>query len=325
MSSRNGQAQVGIFQLADDGARLGYQSQFAYGPDHQRWRQVATYQNGIETTHYVGALLEKESTTSTGRTYWRHYVPTPGGATVVVSRNSDATTTTTYVLTDHLGSSDTLVDETGGMQTTRELCAVRQPPGQQLEFTDDAPDWLGIANATRQGFTSHEMLDNLGLVHMDGRVYDPALGRFMSADPLVGDLTDSQAVNPYAYVGNRPLIAVDPSGLAFVYVPDGACAGICGSIVASAIATVTGMFGHHAAPPPPPATALPGQSAQNGVGMCGPGTSRRRAAEWSCMPVPPRPPPVAPARRPGTLPSRTSMRPRTCSGSSSTWESIRSR
>ena len=89
------------FNLPTSVQRLGYQSQFAYGPDHQRWRQVATYQNGIETTHYVGGLLEKEATTSTGRTYWRHYVPTPGGSTVVVSRNSDATTTTTYLLTDH--------------------------------------------------------------------------------------------------------------------------------------------------------------------------------------------------------------------------------
>ena len=38
-----------------------------------------------------------------------------------------------------------------------------------------APDWLGIANSTRRGYTSHEMLDNLGLVHMNGRVYDPQL------------------------------------------------------------------------------------------------------------------------------------------------------
>ena len=38
------------------------------------------------------------------------------------------------------------------------------------------PDWIGIANRTRQGLTGHEMLDNVALVHMGGRVYDPALG-----------------------------------------------------------------------------------------------------------------------------------------------------
>jgi hypothetical protein len=53
--------------------------------------------------------------------------------------------------------------------------------------------------------------------------------------------------------------------------PDGVCGGICGSIVASAILSVADLFDRHSVLPPP-ATAIPGQSAQNGVGMCGPGT-----------------------------------------------------
>ncbi|HET7204894.1 MAG TPA: FG-GAP-like repeat-containing protein, partial [Steroidobacteraceae bacterium] len=75
VAARNGIAQQwASFNLPTLVRKSGYQSQFAYGPDHQRWRQVATYPNGTETTHYVGGLLEKESTTSTGYTYWRHYV-----------------------------------------------------------------------------------------------------------------------------------------------------------------------------------------------------------------------------------------------------------
>ena len=66
-------------------------------------------------------------------------------------------------------------------------------------------DWTAIAKATRHGFTFHEMLDNVGLIHMNGRVYDPNVGRFLSTDPLISDFGDSQSVNPYAYVGNRPL------------------------------------------------------------------------------------------------------------------------
>jgi YD repeat-containing protein len=105
LSARNGLAQDwASFNLPTTLRKPGYQSQFAYGPDHERWRQVAAYQNGTETTHYVGSLLEKESATSTGLTYWRHYVPTPGGATVVISRNSDGSAATTYLLPDHLGS-----------------------------------------------------------------------------------------------------------------------------------------------------------------------------------------------------------------------------
>ena len=64
-----------------------------------------------------------------------------------------------------------------------------------------------------RGFTGHEHLDRTGLVHMNGRVYDPRLGRFLSPDPIVGDPTSSQSWNLYSYVGNNPLSHVDPSGL----------------------------------------------------------------------------------------------------------------
>ena len=57
------------------------------------------------------------------------------------------------------------------------------------------------------------MLDNVQLIHMQGRVYDPALGRFLSPDPLLGDLQRPQSLNAYSYVSNNPLSRVDPTGL----------------------------------------------------------------------------------------------------------------
>jgi Protein of unknown function (DUF4225) len=47
---------------------------------------------------------------------------------------------------------------------------------------------------------------------MNGRVYEPAVGRFLSADPFIDDESDSQGWNRYGYVQNRPLRLVDPSG-----------------------------------------------------------------------------------------------------------------
>src|SRR5215469_5029162 len=56
------------------------------------------------------------------------------------------------------------------------------------------------------------MLDNVGLIHMNGRVYDPVLGRFLSVDPVYQFPTNMQSLNPYSYVMNNPLSLTDPSG-----------------------------------------------------------------------------------------------------------------
>lgn len=60
------------------------------------------------------------------------------------------------------------------------------------------------------------MLDDLGLVHMNGRIYDPGLGRFLSADPFVQAPTETQNFNRYSYVLNNPLSLSDPSGFNFL-------------------------------------------------------------------------------------------------------------
>ncbi len=73
-------------------------------------------------------------------------------------------------------------------------------------------DYDTLNALTTQGFTGHEMVDDAGVIHMGGRIYDPKLARFMSADPIVSDLTNVQRLNRYSYVLNSPLSMVDPSG-----------------------------------------------------------------------------------------------------------------
>ena len=70
----------------------------------------------------------------------------------------------------------------------------------------------GAQGLTPRGFTGHEMLDDLGFVHMNGRIYDPLLGRFLSADIFVGNPGNLQSFNRYSYVSNNPLTMVDPAG-----------------------------------------------------------------------------------------------------------------
>ena len=84
----------------------------------------------------------------------------------------------------------------------------RGSPGAEIETL------LGAhGERVSRGFTGHEHPDRTGQIHMNGRVYDPRLGRFLSPDPIVGDPTSSQSWNLYSYVGNNPLSYVDPTGL----------------------------------------------------------------------------------------------------------------
>lgn len=112
-----------------------------------------------------------------------------------------------YLHKDHLGSIDTLTDETGQIVERLSYDAFgkrRQPNGQ------DAAN-LGAAT-THHGYTGHEHLDGLGLIHMNGRLYDPTLARFTQADPYIQNPTNPQDLNRYSYVNNNPLKYTDPSG-----------------------------------------------------------------------------------------------------------------
>jgi RHS repeat-associated protein len=63
-----------------------------------------------------------------------------------------------------------------------------------------------------RGFTDHEQLDDVQYTHMNGRIYDYNLGRFLSVDPFIQSPGNSQSLNPYSYIMNNPLAGTDPSG-----------------------------------------------------------------------------------------------------------------
>jgi RHS repeat-associated protein len=65
---------------------------------------------------------------------------------------------------------------------------------------------------THKGFTGHETVDEMGIVHMNGRIYDARIARFLQADPFVQAPKNTQSMNRYSYTWNNPLNATDPSG-----------------------------------------------------------------------------------------------------------------
>src|SRR5256885_972593 len=61
-------------------------------------------------------------------------------------------------------------------------------------------------------FTGKPVSQTTGLYYEYQRWYDPSIGRFISADPVAGYLSDPQSLNPYVYTENLPTGFIDPSG-----------------------------------------------------------------------------------------------------------------
>jgi RHS repeat-associated protein len=145
-------------------------------------------------------------------TGFRHQIHGPTGPVALYTRRSSGTADTYYLHRDHLGSPELVTNAAGTQIVKLSFGAFGERRGSNWSGTPSTPDWTAIGNTTRDGFTDHETLDNVGLIHMNGRVYDPRIGRFLSPDPIIM-VGLSQDVNRYAYGWNNPLRVVDPDGL----------------------------------------------------------------------------------------------------------------
>jgi RHS repeat-associated protein len=151
-----------------------------------------------------------------------------------------------------MGSVDMVTDEHGVVLERHGYDAFGKP------LTADWEDAGGLLHGgeyttatTTRGFSAHEHLDAHGLIHMNGRAYDPALGRFLSVDPFIQNPLSSQSLNPYSYVLNNPLSGVDPTGYECnpVDKDTAGCVDSDGNVISQ------------------PATAPPGQNGQQGQGV----------------------------------------------------------
>jgi RHS repeat-associated protein len=140
---------------------------------------------------------ELHYTTATGtKACTRYYSWTD---TIFASRTA---TGLTWIINDHQGTATTTISA----NTAQTVASRRQTPyGTQRSATGTWPSTMdkGFVGGTN---------DNTGLTHLGAREYDPAIGRFISDDPIT-DTADPQQINGYAYANNTPITASDPSGL----------------------------------------------------------------------------------------------------------------
>gem|GEM_PF-2989017 len=112
-----------------------------------------------------------------------------------------------------------------------------------VKLTDATGNVLSNFVILDRGYTGHEHLLGVGLVHMNGRLYDPKLHRFLMPDNYVQDPYNTQNFNRYGYVLNNPLKYTDPSGEFFFAILGAIAYGaLIGAATAAAVYTVSSLI-----------------------------------------------------------------------------------
>lgn len=225
--------------------------ELTYGADKERKMQRITRFHGtrlddnpgmnlltvLETKYYVGDLYEEEITG--GKVREINYIFANGRAVAIHEKSESDGEKTVYLHRDNLGSVMAVTDASGNIieELSYDAWGRRRNPStlEYYEFSDD-----NITSYDR-GFTNHEHIDMFDMVNMDGRMYDPVVGRFLSPDPYVQMPDYTQSLNRYAYCVNNPLSLTDPTGYSWIGDTFAALVGIAVGVETAGLAS--GIYG----------------------------------------------------------------------------------
>lgn len=188
-------------------------STITYTPEHSRGALSTSSGTLYYMDNPAAGVAEEMVIGST--TTWRSYLA-PYGRIIAEMFTSNGTVTPAYFVEDHLLSTTALTGTNGFISEYDSYDAWgrrRDQSGSDLAETCGGI-FFRPPSSTLRGYTGQEMMDSFCLENMNARIYDPALGRFLSADPVVGYPTLGQSFNRYSYVLNDPLTLTDPTGLA---------------------------------------------------------------------------------------------------------------
>ncbi|HEX7687725.1 MAG TPA: RHS repeat-associated core domain-containing protein [Burkholderiaceae bacterium] len=223
-------------QSGIQGPSGGPQYTWLYDENHTRFKEIRTNASVTRTTWLLhpdnqGGLGFEREEQAAGNSN-RHFLSV-GGTTVGVIVTVDALPTLGSATTPpQLGSVNVVklefwhVDRQGSLMATSDhagaITAIYayDPFGKRRNRDGEYDasgalvfDWTtNTDNGTPRGYTGHEHLDDVGLIHMNGRLYDPVVSRFMQGDPFIADPGNLQDYDRYAYCMNTPTTCTDPSG-----------------------------------------------------------------------------------------------------------------
>ncbi|MBL1436299.1 MAG: hypothetical protein COB08_008885 [Rhodobacteraceae bacterium] len=191
----------------------GIQTDYTYGPDGARQTKTVNTTNPPSETFYAG-MAEIRNFGGTGeqiilQPHPDFRITDAGGANEAVS----------YLHRDHLASVRMITNAAGQVEQSTSYTPYGDPDTTNLQST--TPE--------EHSFIGERFDASTGLLYLNARYYDPALGRFIQPDwwevriPGVG-------TNRYSYSFNDPVNLSDPNGH---------CAGVCiGSLIAALVASI---------------------------------------------------------------------------------------
>lgn len=172
---------------------------------------------------------------------------TPYESNIVYLKNfTESTGSYKFLHKDYIGSILAITDEAGNKIEQRHFDAWGNFTHLQIGNGAIITDKNIIDNASLlvdRGYTSHEHFAEVGIIHMNGRLYDPLLRRFLNADENIQDVFNTQNYNKYGYVLNNPLMFNDPSGeFIFAFVAAWGVSLFWGGVITAAfIGTAVGL------------------------------------------------------------------------------------
>lgn len=180
-----------------------------YGVDEQRRKGVFKDGNTTFTRYYSGNY--EEEINSSGKVRKIHYI-SGGDGLAGIYINDDGNGSFYSAYCDYQGSLLALADVNGVVKEryAYDPWGIRRNPAIWKDADTRTKFIIG------RGYTLHEHLDGFGLINMNGRVYDPLLGMFLSPDPYVQAPGNWLNYNRYGYCYGNPLSYTDPNGEFFI-------------------------------------------------------------------------------------------------------------
>ena len=179
-------------------------------------QEVAKNDTTIELHYSLGGCYDYIVGTSVNQTEEDLYLA--GGyynAPMLMQRYGDGSSYISHIVRDYQGSIVSIVDSTGFWHNDYSYDAWGRPRNPQTHAVY-TPSALNTYSSAYRGYCGHEHLPQFGLINMNARLYDPALGRFLSPDPYVQLPDNTQSFNRYSYCLNNPLKYTDPTGELFI-------------------------------------------------------------------------------------------------------------